>query len=392
MSQSNPAPDFEAKDIVLARLADRLSYATVSEALVIRYASDNFLKILGQPAQPEQVVVGELITAVLPELAGMEESLAQVLTGQLSHLHINGINRPNLNAQAENDKQMSPRFIDYHIQRMEGNLLIFVEDVTALNRLRQQAVQERNELRLIREELSAANYALKTLNQLKTLFFAIITHDLKTPLTSVRGYADLMIRRNKLDERDLRFAQLIVGQSMWLNTLIQDLLDLNHLEQNTLKFQQHPEDLNQLLHKAIGDIHYVCHQWQINLKVMLPEEPLPVLADKRRLRQTLYHLLDTAVRITQEGDTVSLQLTSISEHEAQFELIATASLDEFVLPQTIEEVYALVEQSQHITNYSHALAMFIISQIIRAHGGRFTATTEDQHTKYTLIFPLHQTQ
>ncbi len=166
----------------------RVAYALISPDLRVLYASPNFSTVVSEPTHN---IFGRPIEELIWEFVGAEDSLKAVINHTLPFLAFERVNR----------KMPDGRliYIDINITpidnpELDSGLLLIIEDVTDQAQMEQGLTQHRNELLLVKEQLSEANKELHHLNQFKSLFLSMAVHDLRTPLTTITAYSDLMLR------------------------------------------------------------------------------------------------------------------------------------------------------------------------------------------------------
>jgi signal transduction histidine kinase len=141
----------------------------------------------------------------------------------------------------------------------------------------------------------------REVDRMKTEFISTATHKLRTPLTSIQGFSELLLTRKDLKEEEKEeFVSYISKQSVNLAAIVNDLLDISRLESGR-SFLLNKEKC--VVGDAIkGLIPYVQGMSSKHkLKVVLPEEPVELLADKDKMEQVLKNLLSNAVKYSPEG-------------------------------------------------------------------------------------------
>jgi signal transduction histidine kinase len=172
-----------------------LSLAVLSPEFVVLEASERFREFQWDPGLEP---VGRHISELIWELVGSETGLNDVLDGKEKAFSLENINR---DLEDGSTIYLSLKAIPLFKEEPGKGLLLIIEDTTFTSSLEQELVQDRNELRLTRNRLSQANEELRKLNRLKSLFLSIAAHDLRSPLTAMRGYTDLAIKSLPQDTR-----------------------------------------------------------------------------------------------------------------------------------------------------------------------------------------------
>ena len=142
---------------------------------------------------------------------------------------------------------------------------------------------------------------MERLNRVRQDFVANVSHELKTPLTSVRGYAETLLEGG-LDDTEHRegFVRIIRDQATRLQDLVEDLLSLAELERPDARLRLETFDLRAAAERQAGSVRDRAVQAGLRLEVE-PGAPVPVMADRGRVEQVLANLLDNAVKYTERG-------------------------------------------------------------------------------------------
>ena len=173
------------------------------------------------------------------------------------------------------------------------------ETLRAMNAALERRVAERT------HELLDANVRLTELDQLKDEFIGRISHELRTPLTNIKLYLELL-KRGKLENHD-QYMETLRQQADRLHRLIDDLLDISHLNPDTLDVRHESLDVNALVHDVLADRAEIARERQLTL-TWCPCPDLPRLTtDRALLRQVFVHLLANALNYTPRGGAITLR-------------------------------------------------------------------------------------
>jgi signal transduction histidine kinase len=176
------------------------------------------------------------------------------------------------------------------------------------------------EQHIFAKELAAKNADLVQLNRMKDEFLACISHELKTPLTSVLGLASLLKDQliGQLNERQARYARLIHQSGRQLMTVVNDILDLTRMETGQLELTPEPVHIPTVCDRAITQARQLqpgkepletdLQQEEISFTLSIEPELETMVADELRLRQMLSHLLSNALKFTESGGAIGLKV------------------------------------------------------------------------------------
>ncbi len=157
--------------------------------------------------------------------------------------------------------------------------------------------QKSRELEVATAELREANEQLKELDRLKDDFMSTVTHELHTPLTSIRAFSEILRDNPELDaaQRD-KFAGIILKESERLTRLINNVLDISKIESGKMEWTLSEVDLAEVINEAIVSMEQLFEEKNIRLNLELQKNGPAVIADKDRLMQVMLNLLSNAIK------------------------------------------------------------------------------------------------
>ncbi|MGB3691960.1 MAG: hybrid sensor histidine kinase/response regulator [Spirulinaceae cyanobacterium] len=248
------------------------------------------------------------------------------------------------------------------------------------------------------KELAAKNADLIQLNRLKDEFLACISHELKSPLTAVVGLSSLLKeqRLGELNQRQARYAGLVYQSGRHLMTLVNDILDLTRLETGQLKLNPDAVKIRTVCERAYqqalpqqstenppGD--FPRPQAQFNLEIDPGLEM--IVADELRLRQMLSHLLDNALKFTQNGGEFGLKV-SLWEGWIAFTVWDTG------IGIPADSQHLIFQKFQQLENplsrqfEGTGLGLVLTQRLAHAHGGDISFTSQPgEGSQFTLLLP-----
>lgn len=242
-----------------------------------------------------------------------------------------------------------------------------------------------------RSVAEAAREEAQSANHLKDEFLAVLSHELRSPLSSILGWSRLL-RSGKLDPSRQAEALATIERNAKVQTqLIEDLLDISRIMQGKLSLAAEAVSLNLVVSAAVETIRLAAEAKQIEIITELSPVVTPVLGDAARLQQVVWNLLTNAIKFTLPGGQITVELRQM-ENLAQVRVVDTGkgiSLD--FLPH----VFEYFRQADSTTTRKFGglgLGLAIVRQIVEMHGGTVRAESggENLGATFTVQLPLMQ--
>jgi signal transduction histidine kinase len=264
--------------------------------------------------------LGRPLTEIVPELIGNDETLARVVNGELPRFQLAWVNRKLPNGQTAYLTMVDLPYRD-QTERIVG-LIHVAQDTTEMGVLGQRATQQRNELLLARDQLSqqnvqlaAANAELQRLDETKSAFVSIAAHELRTPLSAIFGYLEMLLGGDAgaLNERQTEYMQVIEDSARRLMRITSDLLDVTRLETGRLELVLQPTDLAALA-EAVAAEHAPQFETKSQRLILRAARRLPrVLCDAARTEQIISNLLSNSAKYSPPGGAIMLSLAEADD-------------------------------------------------------------------------------
>ena len=226
----------------------------------------------------------------------------------------------------------------------------------------------------LKRELDATE-ALREANRLKTELIATLSHEMRTPLTSIKGYSTALLMEDVSFSPDTRheFLQIIDEECDILEGLVHDLLESSIIDSGLLKLERQPVRLSRLVEDVVGEVSHrtIKHR----LLVYLPDY-LPIVdADPLRVAQVLHNLLDNAIKYSPQGGLIVVRAEMLDSEV----VISVADQGVGIAP---EHVNRLFEKGFRVKSglirhvAGSGLGLPICQTIVESHGGRIWADSQ----------------
>ncbi len=230
----------------------------------------------------------------------------------------------------------------------------------------------------------------KEVDTMKTEFVNTVSHDLRSPLTLMRGYATMLEMVGSLNEQQQGYVQKIITGVENMSKLVNNLLDLGRIDVGVgLQLETIP--ITDIIDRVTGALQLQASQKEIHLDVELPKNTMPLIeADQALLQQAMYNLVENAIKYTPRNGGVTARL-KIIEDMMQFEVqdtgIGVAPADQ---PRLFEKFYR-AGQREAREQKGTGLGLAIVKSIAERHGGRVWLESElGKGSTFFLQVPLHQ--
>lgn len=360
--------------------AERLALLVTGELKVAAVHVDANHQIAAcTPGLPEYLFaagegpLGLSLMDLFPELIGHEEDLADVAWGRVPRFEVPKINRTVPNSADRN--YLSLTILPH--PKAHGHLVLLVQDVTGEGRLEQQITQSLNELGLLRAELEAANRELVRLNEKKSEFLRIASHDLRNSLTVISGYAEYATnsKRSRPGGQVRHCLDMIRDRTQWMTNLIDDLLDVEKIESGEVALRREPVDLASLVERVGQSFLLVAQQGDLTLAWTVPAGIAPFVGDEDRLMEVLNNLVGNAIKFTPAGGRVEVQVMERGE-EVVVEVSDTGlGISEEDQAHLFQQFFRSADARQRGISGS-GLGLPIARVIVEQHGGQIYCRSE----------------
>lgn len=238
------------------------------------------------------------------------------------------------------------------------------------------------------QELNRLNGELQRLDHARRQFFADISHELRTPITVIRGEAEVTLRgRNKDAEEYKESLQRILDLSLQLGKLVNDLLFLARAETAHMQFEWETLDFVELVVNAAEDIRVLAQDKSIEVTLNVSDAPVWVRGDKQRLRQVVFILGDNAARYSDAGSRITIDL----EADGAEAVLRVNDRGIGIPAHDLELIFDRYYRSTNARRSSDdgtGLGLPVAKAIVTAHGGRISAHSSEGHgTTFAVTLP-----
>ena len=235
--------------------------------------------------------------------------------------------------------------------------------------------------------------ALRKLERVRRDFVANVSHEFKTPLTAIQGFAETLLAGAMDDPQNrVRFLQIILEHSRRLARLTDDLLELSKMDADRLDLELDRLNVTQFVQSCIDTTQRSAGEKNLHISVNLKTSLPDIAADRRRLAEVLQNLLDNAVQYTPSGGRITVSASSDGD-EVEFTVSDTGiGIPKVDQPRIFERFYRVdVARSREVGGTG--LGLSIAKHLVEAHGGRIWVESEVGHgSQFHFTVPVFQAQ
>jgi signal transduction histidine kinase len=240
------------------------------------------------------------------------------------------------------------------------------------------------------QELERAHQKLQQLDEMKSEFMAIASHELLTPLSTIRAYAETLLteRFGPLGKEQIKTINIIERVVIRLSRIVDDFVDYTLLERGKLKFEQNNLSIAKVISETVEEFKEIAEERAIKLDVKIPRDLPKIKGDPYRLHQVFDNLLANAIKFTPDEGSISITSTvepgTLKIHFSDSGIgISKKQISQIFLP------FQQVERSTKRKFKGAGLGLAISKRIIEAHGGKIEVESKKgKGSTFTCLFPI----
>ncbi|KTD49766.1 sensor histidine kinase [Legionella rubrilucens] len=239
------------------------------------------------------------------------------------------------------------------------------------------------------ETLQAQKIKAEESRHAKDLFLATLSHELRSPLTAILTWAQLLKSKHISKEKLAIGLNAIEDSAMTQNTIINDLMDISGTILGKISLDMQPADLNQLIHISVDSMRASAEKKSVSLRLSC-SKPLIVSCDPTRIKQVFSNLLANAIKFTPEGGEITIQSQSHVQPRQRFAEIVVSDNGKGIKAEFLSSIFMLFNQGFIKQKEGFGLGLALANNLIKLHGGSINARSggENKGTSFTIHLPL----
>lgn len=245
---------------------------------------------------------------------------------------------------------------------------------------------EADRLRLLQQEQLARREA-EAANRMKDEFLAVISHELRTPINPILGWANLLLRSN-LDEKTKRQAVESIQRNAGLQKkLVNDLLDISSIARGNFKLKLRPLAIGDIVHSVLDDIQFMAKQKDIQINTHFTDSVMKIMGDLTKLQQVFNNVLSNALKFTPSGGQVAVTVDQAANHARITVTDTGQGIPSDFLPYVFDR-FRQLDSSLSRSQPGLGIGLSLAKELVEMHNGLITVDSPGQNQGTTLIIEL----
>ena len=230
----------------------------------------------------------------------------------------------------------------------------------------------------------------KRIEDMKTEFVSIVSHEFRTPLTSIKGFVDLILEGDtgEINETQKEFLEIAQVETNRLAALVTDLLDVSRIETGRIELRMEPLSIGEIINAAITSLRPQATEKAVGVTVRLSEESLKVKGEHDRVNQVLLNLLSNAIKYNRQGGKVDI-MVSRDNGMVQVDVVDTGiGIPSGDIPMLFTKFYK-AGATAAVSTGGTGLGLFIAKSLVELHGGRiWVKSKEGKGSTFSFTLPV----
>lgn len=239
-------------------------------------------------------------------------------------------------------------------------------------------VEAREEIEKLAKDLEVANVRLKELDQLKSEFVSIASHQLRSPLTAIKGYASLILDGSfgKAPPAIGEAVGKMLDSSSRLVLIIEDFLNLSRIEQGRMKYDFVPTDIEAMVKNVVEELSPTIKTAGLSISFTTDNQsPYKSNLDVGKIKQVIGNIIDNSIKYTPRG-SIQVSLKKSSDNKILITVSDTGiGISKDTLP-TLFEKFSRAKDAGKTNTTGTGLGLYVAKQMVEAHGGRIWAESD----------------
>ena len=242
-------------------------------------------------------------------------------------------------------------------------------------------VKTNDEMGYLADTLNYMSSELGKMEEYQKSFIANVSHDFRSPLTSIKGYLEAILDGTIPPELEEKYLGIVISETKRLNKLTEGMLTLNSLDSKGFLSRSN-FDINRVIKDTAASFEGTCSARDIVLDLTFTDDVLMVYADLGKIQQVLYNLLDNAIKFSRQGGTLGISVTT----KGAKAYVSIRDEGETIPPEEVSLIFDRFHKTDHSRSEDRdgvGLGLYIVKTILNSHKENITCESQDGKTTFT---------
>lgn len=261
---------------------------------------------------------------------------------------------------------------------VSNELIIAIQNALSLNEVKELNATLQQRIDVATKELRSSNAQLKHLDEVKDEFMSMASHQLRTPLTSIKGYLSMVIEGDagKISPQQHKLLLEAYNSSERMVRLIADFLNVSRLQTGKFIVDKAPIDMKDVVRGEVNDLGLIAESHGMKLRLNVGKHPMPIFADEGKIRQVVMNFIDNAIYYSHPKSTIVINLERVKDDVAMTVVDTGIGVPE-------EEQAKLFTKFFRAGNARKArpdgtgVGLYLARRVITAHGGTILFSSKE---------------
>lgn len=270
-------------------------------------------------------------------------------------------------------------------------LILFLITGIFLVRSVKREVEQREKIQKLVDDLQSANDKLKELDQLKSEFLSLATHQIRAPLTAIKGYSSMLLEGDfgVLPPKAANSVEIVMKSCQNLINIVNDFLDISRIEQGRMVYEKSIFDIGALVNEVANEIKPNVQSAGLELQVNIKSAKQEVNADRNKIKQAISNLIDNSIKYTVKGSILIAVFT-----EGNKVKVAIKDTGVGIDPQEMGKLFAKFSRTKDANKTNvvgTGLGLYIAKKMVEAHQGDIKVDSDGlgKGTTFTVELPKY---
>ncbi len=230
----------------------------------------------------------------------------------------------------------------------------------------------------------------REIDRMKTELVSMVAHELRSPLTSISGFSELLLDSGLSEDQSREYAQIILNESNRLGDLINKFLDISRIESGKSQMKKSMANIYEIVMNVLAMNIHLAERKQIQVNITIPYDLPEVFVDKEMIGQVVLNLFTNAVKYSPEKTTIDINGSADSDYVCIQVVDRGYGISEQSLPKIFDKFYRVTDNDKVKEITGSGLGLSLVKEIIESHGGTITVTSKlGTGSTFSIKLPLH---